>query len=45
LSGSGNGGRDKKSWPRRVGWFVALWAGGVLAVAAIGLVIRAFLAP
>ena len=25
---------------RRLLWFVALWAGGVLAVAAIGLAIR-----
>jgi hypothetical protein len=29
---------------RQVGWFVALWCAGVLAVGAVGLVIRFFLA-
>jgi hypothetical protein len=28
---------------RRVGWFILLWAGGVLAVSAIGLTLRAWL--
>ena len=30
-------------WVRRLAWFVALWAGGVLAVAAVGGVIRLWL--
>jgi hypothetical protein len=29
---------------RQWGWFVVLWAAGVLAVTAVGLVIRLFLA-
>lgn len=29
----------------RLLWFVALWAGGVLTVTAVGLVIRMFLMP
>lgn len=29
----------------RLVWFVLLWLGGVLAVTAVGLVIRAFLMP
>ena len=28
---------------KKVGWFVALWAGGVLAVTVVGLAIRAWL--
>lgn len=27
-------------WPRRIGWFVLLWAAGVLAVGAVAGVIR-----
>lgn len=30
---------------KRLMWFVLLWAGGVAAVTAVGLVIRLFLAP
>ncbi|MBD8064979.1 DUF2474 family protein [Devosia sp. PTR5] len=30
---------------RQIGWFVALWVGGVAAVTIVGLVIRLFLAP
>ncbi len=30
---------------RRLLWFALFWAAGVLAVTAIGLVIRLFLAP
>lgn len=30
---------------RQLLWFVLFWAAGVLAVTAIGLVIRLFLAP
>lgn len=30
---------------RRLAWFVGLWIAGVLAVKAIGLVIRMFLMP
>ncbi|MGI9301879.1 MAG: hypothetical protein ACR2RB_04110 [Gammaproteobacteria bacterium] len=30
---------------RRVLWFVALWAAGVLSVAGVGLVLRLVLAP
>ncbi|MFC0010161.1 DUF2474 family protein [Devosia nitrariae] len=30
---------------RRLLWFVGLWVAGVLAVTAVGLVIRAFLMP
>ena len=29
---------------KRVGWFIGLWLSGVLAVTAVGLVIRLFLA-
>jgi hypothetical protein len=29
----------------RLAWFVGLWAAGVLTVAAIGFVIKLFLAP
>jgi hypothetical protein len=29
----------------RLVWFVLLWLGGVLAVTAVGLIIRAFLMP
>ena len=30
---------------RRLLWFVALWAGGVICVGAVGLVIRSVLHP
>ena len=30
---------------RRLAWFIGLWLAGVLAVTAIGLVIRMFLSP
>jgi hypothetical protein len=30
---------------KQVGWFVALWAGGVAVVAIIGLIIRSILMP
>jgi hypothetical protein len=30
---------------RRLLWFVTLWAGGVLAVTALGLVIRLVIGP
>ena len=30
---------------RRIGWFIGLWIAGVLAVTAVGLVIRMFLMP
>ena len=36
--------RNEPSLHRQLLWFVALWAGGVLALAAIGAVIRALLA-
>lgn len=36
--------RKQPSLHSRLLWFVALWAGGVLTVAAIGTVVRAFLA-
>jgi len=29
----------------RIAWFIGLWVAGVLTVAAVGLVIRLFLAP
>lgn len=29
-----------KSLTRRLFWFVALWAGGVLTITAVGMVIR-----
>jgi hypothetical protein len=29
----------------RLAWFAALWAGGVLSVAAVGLVLRLWLKP
>jgi hypothetical protein len=35
---------DGKATLRRLLWFVALWAGGVLAVGAVGLVIKLALA-
>lgn len=28
------------SWLRRLGWLVALWAGGVAALAAVALLLR-----
>ncbi len=34
----------KPAWTK-AGWFIALWLGGVLAVTAVGLVIRLFLSP
>jgi hypothetical protein len=37
--------RDRLSLTRKLLWFIGLWAGGVLTVAAVGAVIRAFLAP
>ena len=30
---------------RRLGWFVGIWLASVLALAAVGLLIRAVLAP
>lgn len=30
-------------WPRRLAWFVGLWAAGVATVAAVGFVIRLWL--
>lgn len=36
--------RKEPSLQGRLLWFVGLWAGGVLTVAAIGAVVRAFLA-
>jgi|GEM_PF-1041975 len=35
---------QEKTGPRQIGWFIALWALGVVTVTAIGLVIRLFLA-
>ncbi len=32
-----------KVWPRRLAWFVGLWAAGVAAVAAVGFLIRLWL--
>jgi hypothetical protein len=29
-----------RSWVRRLGWFLALWCAGVLAVGAVALLIR-----
>ena len=34
---------EPSSLPRRLAWFVALWAGGVLALGAVGLLIRSVL--
>lgn len=39
-----NAERKEPSLQSRLFWFVALWAGGVLTVAAIGTVIRVLLA-
>ncbi|WP_084506448.1 DUF2474 family protein [Geminicoccus roseus] len=33
-------GQAKKDWPRRILWFVGLWAAGVAAVGLVGAVIR-----
>lgn len=34
---------DGNSLPRRIAWFVALWAAGVLAVTGLALLIRLLL--
>ena len=36
--------RRGDAW-RRIGWFVALWAGGVATVAAVGFAIKLALMP
>lgn len=35
----------EKTGLKEIGWFIALWAGGVLTVSIVGLLIRAVLAP
>jgi hypothetical protein len=34
---------DRRSLLRRLGWFVGLWAAGVLVVTLVGAIIRAWL--
>ncbi|MGE0699780.1 MAG: DUF2474 family protein [Hyphomicrobiaceae bacterium] len=45
--GDGDGGDPppKPSWTSRALWFVALWAGGVAAVAVVGTLIKLALKP
>jgi hypothetical protein len=31
------------SWRRRIAWFVALWAAGVITVMLVGAILRAWL--
>jgi len=35
----------EKTGLKEIAWFIALWAGGVLTVSLIGLLIRAVLVP
>ena len=37
--------RVEPSWPRRIAWFVGLWAAGVASVGAVGALIRWWLVP
>lgn len=37
--------RHRPTLRSRLLWFFALWTGGVLALTAVGAVVRAFLAP
>ena len=42
--GSNGEGPPRATW-KRLAWFVALWAGGVLAVTAVGYAIRLAIMP
>lgn len=36
--------RGPRNWWRRFGWLVAIWAGSVLAMGAVALLLRALMA-
>jgi len=38
-------GKEQPSLPRRLFWFIALWAGGVATVGIISYILRLWLAP